>query len=1112
MSSRERRWWSQFASIPVLLVVFGLFALWFYNYQKNEKAFLRARNLRLVDAVAVHVEKSLTAVQMSLHRMAQAVADGSLDKELARSPAEEPSQEDVASAGASPVTRLRAQLRHLPFVKSIEASPCPTAGEDGKETPAGTAPPVRTKILPDRTPPLVQFAQRVTAPSSPGRADAGSVKTEEILVKVDVSEILREGTANDADGQPVFSDIVVATTDGRVASQRDATGGRWVRLPPDLIRTEDGSTDKGFRREIDGSVADEPVTVFRQIVYIPASDPLILCGLVPTARLQAAARSFPSSIQLLLLLAVVLAALAWPFLRIVFSGPADPLRPRHAAIAGIAAIAMVATVTLVAVDVALLRLRLADATNHDLKRLGDDVKSRFLNELGRAHLALERLPSDALTDDWHSHERMFSNPKFGALKKGYPYVDELDLMGPGPAPFCTPGASGEQTECQLSKWSRHRYATPLFDVGTRRYVRELREGLTWEVPDTKHLLVADRIRGYASGRKLTVIATFDEAVDNPDTNLETSRLRAIAAEMISVSAPILPVGYEFAIFRESGDVVYHSVPQNSIDQNIYQELGDARPFRSMTAVDVPFDAQYEGRDFRAYLTLIDGTPLRLAVLHDEVVPRTFNMRFIARTIVAGGLLFLLECLLLAVTWIRSPAHVAWSWPNPARFGRLLLAFLSVAGCAVAVAVVKWVSPTDTLPASVAGIVLGIVWCWYILDGIRKSALDSSIARVAAVPLPLFGRVSRWLARRVNHDATPETTKFTYVGLLTALLVLLAVLPTLALSELTYRWSLQQELGAEARHVQESWAARERTLLADYQHSNPDIADSRRDELDDFYSSRDFNTQIVKDSCAGAPARYPRGTATLFSIGDRIAMWLTPRGGASAAPFDDPSGSCSTAALCNRALTDLARGDTASRRQRFITGNIRSFPALTGWRPLGAAIPLLFGVCWCAVVLFRRRVGGFLDEPLARSEARDTAETPVEIWRARTDEEREVLAIVARGQLIPRCYEEAAGRLARAGLIKFAPLPRQVLAPLELYTRSAPLPAERPAHAGFHGLAWRPVFSFLLLASSIFIYFTQGSGSLAFITALAGIIPHLEQITALLHLTPASKRDAEPPPP
>jgi len=1091
MDPRERRWWSQFASIPVLLVVLGLFGLWFYDYQKDERAFLRARNLRMVDAVAVHVEKSLSSVQQSLHRMAQAAADGSL--------------KGVDPDGASPVTHLRAVFRHRPFVKSVEGGPCTAATENDKQTSPRNTPPPQTKILSDRTPPLVQFDHCLTVSPSGGDAAESSAETNQISVKVDISEILRLESANDADGQPVFSDLIVATADGKVVSQRDATGGRWVRLPPDLIKT----ADKGFEREIEGSVSDEPVTVFRQFVQVPGSDQLILCGLVPAARLRTSARSFPSSIQLLLSLAVALAALAWPFLRIIFSGPAEPLRPRHLAIAGIAALAVVSILTLVAVDVAPLRLGLDGAANVQLETLGRQVKSRFLDELKKARNALALLPGDTLkwdNPDHHSHNRMFFDPKFDELKREYPFVDEVDLVGFVSTPPNKAKASSEDNERQLSKWSRHHYATPLFDVGARRYVRDLREDLAWTVRGSS--LVAEHIRGYASGRKLTVVASFDDAALTPDANLETLPIRTIAAEMISVSAPILPVGYEFAIFRENGEVVYHSVTQNSIDQNIYQEVGDARPFRSM-AVGVPFAAQYEGRDYLVYLTPIEGTPLRLAVLHDEVVPRTFNLRFIARTVVAGALLFVFECFLLVFTWIRSPTRVAWSWPNPARYGRILLAFLFVTGCAGAVAFARWAIPAAALPVSLAGMVVGVVSCWYILDGIPKSTLENSIARVAVVRLPLLGRASRWLTRRVDNDATPETTKFTYVGLLTALLLLLAVLPTLALSDLTYRWSLGQELGQEALHLQDRWAARERTLLANYQHAYPDIALRRRDNQDDLYPSLDFNTQIVKQSCAGGSAGYPLGTATLLYAGDRIAMWLTPRGGASISPFDGLDGSYSAVALCAQALTALPVSDGASNQQRFITGQTRPLASLAGWRPLGPAISLLFAVCWCAVALFRRRVYGFLDRPPATAEGHDTR-APEEIWAACSDEEREVLAIVARGQLIPRSYEEAAVHLAKAGLIKFAPLPSHVLPALERYTRLAPLPAKVPARAGFHGLAWRPVFSVLLLTSAVFIYFTQGSGSLAFVTAVAGIIPHLEQFATLAHLTPANGRESSSP--
>jgi len=160
MAPRERRWWSQFASIPVLLVVLGLFGLWFYDYQKDERAFLRARNLRMVDAVAVHVEKSLSSVQQSLHRMAQAAADGSL--------------KGVDPDGASPVTHLRAVFRHRPFVKSVEGGPCTAATENDKQTSPRNTPPPQTKILSDRTPPLVQFDHCLTVSPSGGDAAESS--------------------------------------------------------------------------------------------------------------------------------------------------------------------------------------------------------------------------------------------------------------------------------------------------------------------------------------------------------------------------------------------------------------------------------------------------------------------------------------------------------------------------------------------------------------------------------------------------------------------------------------------------------------------------------------------------------------------------------------------------------------------------------------------------------------------------------------------------------------------------------------------------------------------------------------------------------------------------
>jgi hypothetical protein len=563
--------------------------------------------------------------------------------------------------------------------------------------------------------------------------------------------------------------------------------------------------------------------------------------------------------------------------------------------------------------------------------------------------------------------------------------------------------------------------------------------------------------------------------------------------MISISAPILPLGYEFAFFRDSGAVVYHSIPEKSIDENIYQELRDPRPFRAAAAPAGPFDTQYEGRDYRAYVTTIGGTPLSLAVLRDQIGPRTFNLRFVTRTVVAGTWLFLLECALLLFTWRRSPARTAWCWPNPARFGRLLLAFVCTTALVAVVALGRRLMPAQALPVSLLAALVGVVACWYLLDRLPRSTLDHGLDRGAAIRLPFVGRRARALVERARRGATPETTRLTYVGLLTALLTLLAVLPTLALADLTYRWSLEQELAAEVTNAQRRWEARERSISDEYGRSNPEIAVRRRADRRDFYPSNELDLAFVTK----CPERFdgsgvPWETEGLLSAADVVSRRL------AIARAPDTSawswrGSYHGARICAATEPELSPpGGTPT----FVRGETRPGEPLAGWRPWGVGIAVLFWICWWAVGVFRRRVYGFLDERPAARAAADDGATPAERWDRCSVEEREVLARVARGELVPRACEEPARRLEEAGLIRFQPLPRHVFPELARLARSAPLPpAPARAHANF--LSWRLVLSVALLAAAVFIYFTQESGSMAFLTGLTAILPLLARITDVL---------------
>jgi hypothetical protein len=370
-----------------------------------------------------------------------------------------------------------------------------------------------------------------------------------------------------------------------------------------------------------------------------------------------------------------------------------------------------------------------------------------------------------------------------------------------------------------------------------------------------------------------------------------------------------------------------------------------------------------------------------------------------------------------------------------------------------------------------------------------------LRRVEKIPLPLVSHAGRRLLRGVAKGANPETTKFVYVGLLTALLILLGVMPTLSLADLTYRWSLEQELDAEVAHVKRAWLRRQEKIISIYGNLKSKSAVKRSEERSDFYASREFTTEIAT-KCSEPSDHHPlMATADFLSVGDIISSSLAAPL-SSIIPAARPRGSYMGAVICQGNGSRLtATDDTGIAETVAIQGRTQPGLPLGGWWPWCVGIPLLFWACWWAVGLFRKRVCGFLDRwPTPQRGVLEGRRMTTEGWKLICDEgERDVLRHVARRELVPRRHEDAAKRLVVRGLIRFQPLPQQVSAQLEQYALFiAPTPAASgtPSRA----LPWRPIFSVGLLAAAVFIYVTQQSGSIALVTGLTSILPLLVRIT------------------
>ncbi len=990
MQPISRRAWLQYVSVFALLAVLGTFALWYAWYVRDRREALVARNLRLVEAMGLHVAQSLTATRRALDKIIEDGASGELEK-------------NVDPPDAPPVARLRALFRDR-SVTGIQDAPAP--GEQKAQGP----PPKRIKMS-TRPPSMLEL--RTDWPPPGG-----------ISVKIDLGLLLKRERANDADGQPVFEDVVLSLGDGQVIAQRDAPAGQlfWLPAPP-------ADHKKGFERVGTFEALKEHFYLFRQVITVEDLE-ITVSGMVSFHRFEEVARWLSSSKQLLLGLAVLLATLALPFLRVHFD-PDRSVPVRDFAFVGVAGIAAVSVLTLVIIDLPMYESQLRAKTDDELRGLLVELRGRFLQELDDVGDALAGVSPDVLVPDERSKGDLFSQGGFATLKDRYPFLSEVSLI--------------DRHDRQITKWSRDWFASPLRYAGDRAFVRDFRNGLAWTIDG--RALIAQHLRSRSKGVKETVVCIrqpeggrggrSSAGAAGPPDNLLTA-----TAEMLSVNAPILPRGYEFALFDRDGDVMYHSMTERSIDENILEEVAEPRPFRFMT-VPEPFDTLYRGRAYRAALVRVGSTDLTLAVMRDMTHLQAFNRWFIERTAIAGLSVFGLEFVALVIIWRASRGDRRWCFPHPCRLGRTVSALALITALVGVVVAARQVVPAQALWVSVAAALGGIFWTWYLLARFPHAAVER--------------RLDAGLARIFTAGTIGEAAKVTHVGLVTMFLVLIGVLPTLAVTELTFRWSMEQEVEKEAIHLQREWRTRERNIVEGYGRSAPWLVDRRRGEQTDRYRSRTFDTEILA-ACPRGPASEVglNATAPFLSTVDALARVLGGRG-RSALPADRWHGSFRHVVICAPRESDI---DIDVAVEPFVAkAEVSPEMGLWGWRRWTMIVIALFLGCWWAVGLLQSRVVMPGGAPGAAPAPRDD---------------------------VPPAPALAAGPADAASAPRPAPLAS---------TRGS------PQH-------WRWVFALMLLAASVFIYLTQQIGTLAFVTGLASILPVVMRLADTFHAVGRGERPSE----
>jgi hypothetical protein len=381
----------------------------------------------------------------------------------------------------------------------------------------------------------------------------------------------------------------------------------------------------------------------------------IVAGLVSASRFRYDVTGVSINVVLIAMAIVLLAICCWPYLRIAFIHPTQPLTIGDVVLIVICTIAGAAVLTVAVLD-GIAYLRIVAAADAQLWRFGDGINEDFGNNIERATIVLDRF--DKLSIPKHGPYGIQSSFKTNPIVATYPYVETVAWI--------------DENGMQQVKFAQERSA--LVPVGERRYFKDAMAGRTWTVKGRRYIL--EWVRSTATGDVLAVLAKRSSHPLYPVIVLGT--------ELIDVTHAVAPPGVELAILDENGDVVYHSDTQRIGYENFFVETDQSRALRSavLSRRAESVDAPYWGEDQSMYVRPLVGSPWTLVTFRAKRLTRVLNVEGVLLTLMLlllGATPYLL--LYVAVLLLRPRYRAPRLWPDSERWGdylRLCLILVALA--------------------------------------------------------------------------------------------------------------------------------------------------------------------------------------------------------------------------------------------------------------------------------------------------------------------------------------------------------------------------------------------------------------------------------------------------
>lgn len=581
-----------------------------------------------------------------------------------------------------------------------------------------------------------------------------------------------------------FDDVLVVGPqegeheEGEVLFQRASSGVQILTWPLHLEKQgnngedkEQASEERLANRLVDVKLAGAWYKVFVQPVQLSFDkrkdeQQWLVCGLVRYNRFHLESLSIPYPVLLSFLFLILTAALAWPFLNLVFIGARERLTVSDVFFLGLSILVGSALFTLILLDV-YAYLHLTAKLDQRLTAFADNIRKNLHEELRHIDRQLTALKSQN-----EIASPLKTQILADSLPTDYPYFDSVFWID----------CAGQQQ----NKWTVQAQTTPLTNVYDRDYFRSIRENWAWTRKQAGKTFYIDPIYSWNTGENLTVYSVPVQEISDsgptcPPTSTDKDTRLAVAALVtrpVSLTRPVIPPGFGYAIITDNGSVLFHVDDTRNLRENFFEETAHNKLLRSAVFGHRAewLDAEYGGKPHRLYVHPLDNVPWFLVVYQDKELLTIANLELLSVVMILLVFYFLfLILVVLPILYLwTSGDRLRWLWPTPERT-RVYWLFAGL------------------------NLLLTLGLCLWLDRVTERPETLLSVAVLAPVLEAVFVYFILWGKGLTSHLGKRDSAGFRlgYVFAVASIFLPLSVLPTLAFFKVAY----EEEMVLVAKHGQ-----------------------------------------------------------------------------------------------------------------------------------------------------------------------------------------------------------------------------------------------------------------------------------------------------------------------